>query len=209
MVMANLFAEKLELCVSEKMEQGLDKVNAKEMGEVVDMIKDSYEIEKLKAEKKYYDSVVNAMHEHNADESYYEDMGYPVRRDGMGRFMSGGRGYRRGYEAYAHRPEDMSRDMYWDDMGYNGGGSSGGGRGGNRGGSSSGGSSSRYGYSHDEYMEKRKEYPMSDPESAKQRKQLLNDYMDDLYDMAKDMVQDMSPEEKQMWKTKLAQITNM
>lgn len=189
MEMANLFAEKLELCVSEKMEQGLEKVNAKEMGEVVDMIKDSYEIEKLKAEKKYYDSVVNAMHEHNADETYYEDMGYPVRRDSRGRFMSG-RSNRMGYDAYAHRPEDMSRDMYWDDRGYNRG-------------------SSRYGYSHDEYVQKRSEYPMSDPESAKQRKQLLNDYMDDLYDMAKEMVQDMTPEEKQMWKAKLVQITNM
>lgn len=206
--MANLFAEKLELCVSEKMEQGLDKVNAKEMGEVVDMIKDSYEIEKLKAEKKYYDSVVNAMHE--SKEDYYDEMGYPVRRNGMG--YSGGRS-RRGFEGYAHRPEDMSRDMYWDDMGYNGGGNRGGSgsRGGNRSGGSRGGSSSssRYGYSHDEYMEKRSEYPMTDPDSAKQRKQLLNDYMDDLYDMAKEMVQDMSPEEKQMWKSKLTQITNM
>ena len=205
--MANLFAEKLELCVSEKMEEGLDKVNAKEMGEVVDMIKDSYEIEKLKAEKKYYDSVVNAMHEHDAKEEYYEDMGYPVRRDNRGRFMSGSmRGGRRGYEAYAHRPEDMSRDMYWDDrgysdMGYNGNRGSGNGRGNS--------SNSRYGYSHDEYVQKRSEYPMTDPESAKQRKQLLNDYMDDLYDMAKEMVQDMSPEEKQMWKAKLTQITNM
>lgn len=191
--MANLFAEKLELCVSEKMEQGLDKVNAKEMGEVVDMIKDSYEIEKLKAEKKYYDSVVSAMHEHDADETYYEDMGYPVRRDGRGRFMSSGRGgNRRGYDAYAHRPEDMTRDMYWDDRG-----------------NSRNTNNSRYGYSHDEYIQKRSEYPMTDPESAKHRKQLLNDYMDDLYDMAKEMVQDMSAEEKQMWKAKLAQITNM
>lgn len=182
--MANLFAEKLELCVSEKMEQGLDKVNAKEMGEVVDMIKDSYEIEKLKAEKKYYDSVVNAMHEHNTDESYYEDLGYPVRRDSRGRYMSTTSVNRRGYGAYAHRPEDMTRDMYSD-----------------RG--------SRFGYSHDEYVSKRSDYPMTDPEGAKHRKQLLNDYMDDLYDMAKEMVQDMSPEEKQMWKAKLTQITNM
>ena len=195
--MANLFAEKLELCVSEKMEEGLDKVNAKEMGEVVDMIKDSYEIEKLKAEKKYYDSVVSAMHEHDGrEEDYYDDMGYPVRRDSRGRFMSssGRRGGRRGYEAYAHRPEDMTREMYWDDRQFNRDGSS---------------TNSRYGYSHDEYMEKRSEYPMTDPEGAKHRKQLLNDYMDDLFDMAKEMVQDMSPEEKQMWKAKLTQITNM
>lgn len=183
--MANLFAEKLELCVSEKMEQGLDKVNAKEMGEVVDMIKDSYEIEKLKAEKKYYDSVVNAMHEHQSDVVDYEDMGYPVRRDSRGRYMSGSRNGRMGYNAYAHRPEDMTRDMY------------------------SNRNESRYGFSHDEYVQKRSEYPMTDPESAKHRKQLLNDYMDDLYDMAKEMIQDMSPEEKQMWKAKLTQITNM
>ena len=188
--MANLFAEKLELCVSEKMEQGLDKVNAKEMGEVVDMIKDSYEIEKLKAEKRYYDSVVDAMHDAEMEEQ--RDMfGYPTRRDSRGRFMSSGRsrgrmGYDDGY-SYAHKPEDMTREMYGG--GYDRG--------------------SRYGYSHDEYMQKRSDYPMSDPEGAKHRKQLLNDYMDDLYDMAKDMVQDMSPEEKQMWKNKLTQIVNM
>lgn len=190
--MANLFAEKLEVCVSEKMEQGLDKVNAKEMGEVVDMIKDSYEIEKLKAEKRYFDSVVNAMHESKEqDDGWYEDMGYPTRRDNRGRFMSNGsRSMRRGYEPYAHRPEDMTRDMY-SDYDFS-----------NRG-------MSRYGYSHDEYMEKRKEYPMTDPESAKQRKQLLNDYMDDMYDMAKEMIQDMSAEEKQMFKNKLSQISAM
>ena len=192
--MANLFAEKLEVCVSEKMEQGLDKVNAKEMGEVVDMIKDSYEIEKLKAEKRYYDSVVEAMEQ---GDDYYDDMGYPTRRDSRGRFMSGGsRATRRGYEPYAHRPEDMTRDMYSDGSYGNRG------RMGNP-------TMSRYGYSHDEYMEKRKEYPMTDPESSKHRKQLLSDYMDDMYDMAKEMVQDMSPEEKQMWKAKLSQISAM
>lgn len=194
--MANMFAEKLELCVSEKMEQGIDKVNAKEMGEVVDMIKDSYEIEKLKAEKRYFDSVVSAMNESKQDE-YYDDMGYPVRRDSRGRFMRGGR---MGYDGmdFAHRPEDMTREMY----GYSDGG-----YGGRSGGSRSGGS--RYGYSHDEYMERRKEYPMTDAEGAKHRKQLLNDYMDDLYDMAKEMVTDMTPEEKQMWKSKLTQIVNL
>lgn len=109
-------------------------------------------------------------------------------------FVSGRGGNRRGYDAYAHRPEDMTRDMYWDDRGYS---------------RNTNANNSRYGYSHDEYIQKRSEYPMTDPESAKHRKQLLNDYMDDLYDMAKEMVQDMSTEEKQMWKAKLAQITNM
>lgn len=197
--MANLFAEKLELCVSEKMEQGLDKVNAKEMGEVVDMIKDSYEIEKLKAERRYYDSVVSAMHEGSGE--MYDEMGYPVRRNGGGRYTTSMRGDRMGYgddRYYAHRPEELTREMYDERYGY--------GRGGN---SSGRGGNSRYGYSHDEYMEKRKEYPMTDAEGAKHRKQLLNDYMDDLYDMAKEMVSDMSPEEKQMWKNKLTQIVNM
>ena len=192
--MANMFSEKLELCVSEQMEKGLDKINTKEMGEVVDMIKDSYEIEKLKAEKRYFDSVVEAMEHGSEEEVWYDDMGYPIRRDSRGRFMSGSRATRRGYEPYAHRPEDMTRDM------YSGGSYGNRGRIGNP-------TMSRYGYSYDEYIDKRKEYPMTDPEGAKHRKQLLNDYMDDMYDMAKEMVQDMSPEEKQMWKAKLAQIS--
>lgn len=194
--MANLFAEKLELCVSEKMEQGIDKVNAKEMGEVVDMIKDSYEIEKLKAEKRYFDSVVSAMNESKQDE-YYDEMGYPVRRGRRGGYPSQSRGGRMGYGSYAHRPEDMTRDMY----GYSDGGY---GRYSNE-----GNGDSRFGYSHDEYMAKRSSYPMTDPESAKHRKQLLSDYLDDLQDMTKELIADMSPEEKQMWKAKLNQIVNM
>ena len=95
---------------------------------------------------------------------YDEDYGNYGRRDSRGRYMSGGRNGRMSYNAYAHRPEDMTRDMY------------------------SNRNESRYGFSHDEYVQKRSEYPMSDPESAKHRKQLLNDYMDDLYDMAKEMI---------------------
>lgn len=52
------------LCAArEQMAQGLECVDAAEMGEVIDMIKDIFEAEKDCAKTKYYKSVVKAMEE--------------------------------------------------------------------------------------------------------------------------------------------------
>ena len=47
------------------------------------------------------------------------------------------------------------------------------------------------------------------PEDMKARTEMIEDRMDDLYDMFKEEVKDMTPEEKQLWKTKISKIINL
>jgi hypothetical protein len=201
--------EDVSEAASTELAKGTDSVNTKEFGEVVDMIKDLTEAEKNKWQSCYYKSIVEAMENSEYGEDYdwsgpdEDRMGYPRGRDSMGRFTS-----RRGYDGmrnqrgYDQRMMD-SRMMDYESgrMGYSNGAYGGG----QRGMSSSPMRSSRYGYSHDDYMEKKSALNQNDPKRMK----MIEDHMDDLYGMFKEEVQDMSPEEKQMWKTKLNKIINM
>ena len=148
--------EPLEEAVKHELGKGIENVDAKELGEVVDMIKDLYEAKEKLVKACYYKQIMEAMEEHDfEDEEEIMDegrKGYRGRsRDSMGRFTSRrgrGRG-RRGYEEpmmYDEDWEDMEymRDMdrQYGRMGYSGSGSSGGSSSGmSRGGSSSGGMS--------------------------------------------------------------------
>jgi len=199
--------EKLETFAVEEMSKDKSCINTKELGEVIDMVKDLLEARKYKAEAKYYSSITDAMEdaEYGQDYDVSGRLGYPRSM----RMNSG----RMGYEEGNYR---MLPDMEMDRMGYSssrGGNSSGYNRSGSqmqRSNNRSGGnSSSRYGYSHDEYMEGKKQYSSNNPDEMEKRKELLNDYMNDLQEMAKDMVSDMTPEEKQMWKVKISKIMNM
>lgn len=136
--------EKLTKCAEMELEKGIDKIDAKEMGEVTDMIKDL-------AEAEYYSKISVAMDEAEYGEDYdykgaydeHERKGYRgQRRDSRGRYMSN-RG-RRGYESpmmmhdedweEMERMRDMDR-MSYNRMGYSGSGYS-------QGGQTSGGQSS-------------------------------------------------------------------
>lgn len=194
--------------------KGAENVNTKEFGDVVDMIKDLSEAEKNKMEACYYKTLIEAMEdsEYGVDYDEYgplERKGYRGQpRDSRGRYTSGRRGY--------PMQDQMMYDERYDDymsgrMGYSNGAYGGGLRGMTRSGysNSQGGSgnrgSSRYGFSHDEYMEKKSSMQANDPKRTK----MIEEHMDDLYNMFKEEVQDMSPEEKQLWKTKLNRIINM
>lgn len=188
------------------------KSSMKEMGEMADMIKDLSEAEKNKWESCYYKSIVEAMEEseYGEDYDYRGRMGYQGNRGG--RMM----GSRMGYNDMMY-PEYMNND--YERMGYSNGAYRGSQRGmsngysqgnGGRGQSQSQGrSNSRYGYSHDEYMSEKAMYSPNDAEGKKKRAEMIEDRMDDLYDMFKDEVKDMTPEEKQMWKTKLNKVINL
>lgn len=195
--------------------KGTDKVDTKEFGEVVDMIKDLSEAEKNKWQSCYYKSIVEAMENSEYGEDYDwsgpdEDhmgyrrggrMGYNRQRDSRGRFAYGDRGGRMGYDQMMEDPRYME---YMDGrMGYSNGAYGGGRRGQTQ------NMNSRYGYSHDEYMQKKSSMHADDPESMKKRAKMIEDRMDDLYGMFKEEVQDMTPEEKQMWKAKLNRIINL
>lgn len=172
--------EKLMDSVNHELDKGVENVNAEELGEVIDMIKDLYEAKEKMYKACYYKQIMEAMEESEYGEDYDEygpmddgRRGYRGQpRDSMGRFRSRrGRGGRRGYEEpiYHMTPEmyrrmpmewerDMDRDeyqrMYYSGSGSSGGQSSGGGSGmsgGNMGGGSSGSSGGSRGYSDGNY----------------------------------------------------------
>ena len=192
--------------------KGTENVNTKEFGEVVDMIKDLSEAEKNKWQSCYYKSIVEAMEDSKYGEDYdwmgpdEDRMGYPRMRDSRGRYMSSRRGYdRMGMDnMIMEDPRHMDR---MNDRMYYSNGAYGGGRRGQT--SNSGMSNSRYGYSHDDYMQKIKMHEGNDPETMKKRAKMIDEHMDDMYEMFKEEVADMSPEEKQMWKSKLNRIINL
>jgi len=151
--------KKLEEAVKHELSKGIENVDAKELGEVVDMIKDLYEAKEKIVKACYYKGVLEAMEEHDfEDEDEIEEegrRGYRGQpRSQSGRFMSRGdgrrsnrgRSSRRGYEDMMmyddmdydemERMRDMDRP--YGRMGYSGSGSSGG----SSSGMSSGGSSS-------------------------------------------------------------------
>lgn len=156
--------KKLEEAVKHELSKGIENVDAKELGEVVDMIKDLYEAKEKIVKACYYKGVLEAMEEHDfEDEDEIEEegrRGYRGQpRSQSGRFMSRGdgrrsnrgRNSRRGYEDmmmyddmdYDEMERMRDADRPYGRMGYSGSGSSGGSSSGmSSGGSSSGGMSS-------------------------------------------------------------------
>ena len=205
----------LEDATKSHLDKGIENVDAKEMGEVIDMIKDC-------CEAMYYYSIYEAMQEEKEEDEEERKYYRGQRRDSMGRYTSGQRGGRRGFEPHPYmmrpmmdeeteweRMQDMQEGrMYYPNQGsgtYSGGSRQYGSQG-SQSGRSQG--NSRYGYSHDEYM-KSKQWDSSDPEQHKMRKQKLDEYLNDLQEMGKEVVQDMSPEEKQLWKQKISKLMNL
>lgn len=199
--------ENVSEAASTELAKGTDKVNTKEFGEVVDMIKDLTEAEKNKMEACYYKTLVEAMEKHEYVEDYDEygpvdndRMGYPRNRDSRGRFVSN-----RSRRSYSH--DDM-----WDDprfleyvgnkMGYSNGAYGGGSR------NMTTNKGSRYGYSYDNYMNRRSNYSMNDPEDKQERIKMLDEYTQDLVGSISDVMKDVSPEEKNMLRNKLTKLVN-
>lgn len=113
-----------ELCdyASQQMERGLDNVDTREMGMVVDMIKDLAEAEKACLEAEYYDTVIDAM-DSGSDRYGYTGQGgsgdgrsgnrsgyrdpYMMEEDGEGGRM----GYRNQYGNFPANPKNRRRRM--------------------------------------------------------------------------------------------------
>lgn len=204
--------EKLTKCAEMELEKGVENVDAKEMGEVVDIIKDL-------AEAEYYAKISKAMDESEYGEDYdymgaYDDMrkGYRGQpRDSRGRYMSR-RGGRRGYEEpMYHMPLDVYKDyspeelrdmdrhtmgrMYYTDN-ANGGSMATRMQGGMNGGRDN--REGRSGMSRRGYMEA-KEMGKDKGEKMKE----LENYMKELSSDVTEMISDASPEEKSMLKSKM------
>lgn len=113
-----------KLCdyASQQMERGLDNVDTREMGMVVDMIKDLSEAEKACLEAEYYDTVIDAM-DSGSDRYGYTGQGgsgdgrsgnrsgyrdpYMMEEDGEGGRM----GYRNQYGNFPANPKNRRRRM--------------------------------------------------------------------------------------------------
>ena len=103
--------EKLTKCAEMELEKGVENINAEEMGEVTDMIKDL-------AEAEYYAKISKAMDEAEYGEDYdyrgaydeHERRGYT----GQPRSKTSGRFMRRGDGRRSYMP--MMRDYDWDNM---------------------------------------------------------------------------------------------
>lgn len=109
--------EKLSECAKSEMDNGVKNIDTREMGQVVDMLKDL-------SEAMYYRTLTHAMEESDTDEimemfdRYGDDRRYYDHyRYKDGRYAPKGHGtYRRGYrEPYWHMTPDMYRTM---DMDY-------------------------------------------------------------------------------------------
>lgn len=65
-----LMREKLMNWTKDAMSGNPSEINAQELGEVIDMIKDTYQMEYYCSKKKYYESVTEAMEEHGDNERF-------------------------------------------------------------------------------------------------------------------------------------------
>lgn len=199
--------EKLTKCAEMELEKGIENINAEEMGEVTDMIKDLSEAE-------YYAKISKAMDEseYGVDYDYmgaydeHERKGYRGQpRDSKGRYMSR-KGRRMGYEPMY----DMMPDMDWDDAEYH--------RDIDR--ERLGKmyytepmtmehTDKRYGKSgmaRKGYMDSKEMHKDSSPESKQHKMKSLEDYMKSLADDVTEMITDMSPEEKTLMKQKMQML---
>ena len=157
----------------------LKKVNAKELGEVVDMIKDL-------EEAMYYCSIIEAM-EKSAEEKeqgmnvnyYMEPMYYHSPGDNMRQSSDSQSSGTRNYVPYMEYAPYMMRDNRWRDEHFG----------------------DKSGMSRRMYMEG-KQYHGDDQQSMKE----LEHYIKDLGEDLTDMIKESSTEEKQVLSTKLQQL---
>lgn len=82
-----------EWALSEMQAKGKEGVDTKEMGEVIDMVKDLADAEKSVWEKCYYESIVEAMEKAEEEEEALGRMGYDRWRNSKGRFAPKGHGH--------------------------------------------------------------------------------------------------------------------
>ena len=193
--------EKLTKCAEMELEKGIENINAEEMGEVTDMIKDL-------AEAEYYSKISKAMDEAEYGEDYdyrgaYDEhsrKGYRGQpRDSKGRYM------RRRYTEPMYMMPEM--DWEWDGMEYD------------RDmdkhmgkmyytepmtmphHTESGYDRARRGYEESKAMHKD-----NSPESKQMKMKDLENYMKELSTDVTNIIADASPEERSMAKQKLSTL---
>ena len=220
----------LEEAVKHELSRGIENVDTKELGEVVDMIKDLYEAKEKIVKTCYYKSVIEAMEEYDfedeediMDEGRRGYRGQP-RSKTSGRYMSRGDGRRsnrgrRGYDEpmgdYEMTPEmyrmyspEYYRDIDKENLGrmFYSGGSSGGGSRGYSQNESGNQQTSRSENARRGYVEAKEMHKGNSAEDKEVKKKELDKWMTEFSNDVKQMVSEMTPEEKTVLKTKLQNL---
>lgn len=226
---------KLQGWANAELEKDKESIDTKEMGDVIDMIKDLADAKKSCLEAMYYESVIDAM---NDAEAEY--------RMGYGRSLPA-KMHKRYPDEMMYKPfvdQEPYIDDYLDDMryGYNGGGNRGGNSGGSRGGStrsgnsggqggsSSGGSygyhdrpridydewtsqnqsekpNSRYGTAYNQYREMRRHYTQtSNPSDKEEMNARAQEHMADTVMSIRDIWKGADPDLKRKMKSDLQSL---
>lgn len=189
--------------------KGMDECDAKELGEVVDMIKDCAEAEKLCREALYYETVTEAME----DAGEYDDrMGYNHYHTNSGRFATKGNGHMvRGYNptveqmpyvgAYIRDPNGF-RDEMRDRMGYMEPDY-------RRPGYDFDETVDRYGRAYKEFKDAKRHYTKTNsPVDKEEMEHRSNEHMANLITATREMYQSAEPALKQRMKTDLMGLMN-
>lgn len=219
--------EKLVDSFKVEMARGVAEVDTHEAGEVVDMIKDLAETEKLCYEACYYETVIEAMDGGDEDDWDDERMGYNPNRGADGRYTSGrsGRGGMRGrgrmgykkpimYKPYMDEypyiqdwlddPDEFRRHMT---MGYRGNEPM-------RSGEMDmprehrdGREDDRYGRAYSKYQEARRHYTKTQsPEDREMMRQSANEHVADMMVTVREMWAGADPEMKKQMKSDLSKL---
>lgn len=190
--------KKLLCCFKDEISnKGLGAIDAKEAGEVVDMIKDLASVEKDCLEALYYMKVVEAMV--NYEEPRY---GYnPNRSSTTGRYISNGTRPKMGYRPHT-KMVDYDNDMDADDymreamMGYSHG-------------TNENGMDPRYGKAYNEYKNTRKFYTESkSPEAKKEMNTHAEEHVHDSIATIRDIWEDADPALKKRMKEDFTKLVN-
>ena len=206
----------------EEISKGVQHVDTKEMGEVVDMIKDLAEAEEKCWKACYYKAIVKSMHEEEEEMKRSGGrMGYDNWRYSSGRFAPTGHGHRSGFTPGDDDYEEMMMGEGWMD------GSSGYSRGGSRSGSSNGqngsssgsrggtmGSNGRMGYTgsgrgdhYDRYHQARMGYHESKDAASRQHMDAAaRDYAMDRVEAMKEIWRDADPAMRKELKNKMTAL---
>lgn len=194
--------EKLAECAEKQFEAGIENIDTAEMGQVTDMLKDL-------AEAMYYRTLTKAMDESEDDEimDMFDRYGdgrryYDHYRYSDGRFAPKGRGtYRRGYEGpYWRMTPEMYKDMQeYRDMDRN-----------------TGRmyytepsmtmSESNYDRAKRNYTETKELHRANTPQDKEAKMRGLEDYFKEISSDITGMLSDMTPEERNMLKSKISAL---
>lgn len=170
--------KKLIHVLTSEMDKGIHELDTKEVGMIVDIIKDLSETERNCYETGYYESVIKAMEEGEHAPRYGEDrMGYNTRRYTNGQYAPNG------YNPLIRDLPYIQEDLR---MGY---------------------SDNRYGRAYRDYQDSKRFYTASHSEHDKKRMEThANEHLSDTVASLRDIWKDADPELKKRMKHDLAKL---